>query len=78
MHYSALFCHQYALRFVLSLTFETLQMCSVRVALTAALWCGPESWQCCLSQFGYHVNSEVWPNQLLPNLEYDINNQLKT
>ena len=78
MHYSALFCHQYALRFELILTFETLWMCSVRVALTAALWCGAESWQCCLSQFGYHVNSEVWPNQLLPSLDYDLNNQLWT
>ena len=46
MHHSALFCHQYALRIVLSQTFET-----TKFALTAALWCGLDSWQCCVSQW---------------------------
>ena len=53
MHYSALFWHQYSPRIVFSQTFETLQMCSIRVALTAALWCDFESWQCCVSQLCY-------------------------
>ena len=55
MHHSALFCHQYALRIVLSQTFET-----PKFALTAA--CGVVL---ILGSVVYHseiVNSQVWCN----------------
>ena len=68
MHYSALFWHQYSPRIVFSQTFETLQMCSIRVALTAALWCDFESWQCCYQFTGLvkSINSKpcIWKKLL--------------